>query len=141
MDEDRTIAVREEFDIITARMRARELARAQGFNLVDQARIALATSSAARALGVDGTPQNQVTITLEYLGGGERSGVRVVCVKANTAMEDLSLRAFSSTRRMVDELAIEALPLGNVQVTLIKWRDDENSRSVGLNRPRQLAHA
>jgi serine/threonine-protein kinase RsbT len=140
MDENETIAVREEFDIITARMRARELARALGFNLVDQARIALATSSSARALGVDGTPRNQITITLGYLGGGERSGVQVVCIKANTALGDLSPGAFSSTRRMVDELAIEALPPSDVQITLIKWLEEENPRALGLSRSSQLAH-
>ena len=69
MDESKTIAVRDEFDVVTVRMRVRELARALGFSLVDQARIALATSSSARALGVDGTLQNQVTITLERLDG------------------------------------------------------------------------
>jgi hypothetical protein len=42
---------------------------------------------------------------------------------------------------MVDEMAIEVRPPGGVQVTLIKWHDDENSRALDLNRARQLARA
>jgi anti-sigma regulatory factor (Ser/Thr protein kinase) len=141
MGEHWTMAVCGEFDVITARMQVRGLARKLGFNLVDQARIALATSSSARALGVDGTRRNQVTITLERLDGDGRAGVRVVCVKGDTALGDLSPGAFSDTRRMVDEMAIEVRPPGGVQVTLIKWHDDENSRALDLNRARQLARA
>lgn len=121
MDNSKTITVQEEFDIISARMYARELARAIGFNLVDQARISLATSSSARALGVDRAARDCITITMERLGNDGRTGVRVICVKPNAEEVNLSSHAFSDMRRMVDELAVETLPPSDVQVTLIKW--------------------
>lgn len=119
MKENQTIAVRTDFDIITARMKVRKLARAMGLNTVDQACISLATSSLAQALELGEAHQGQ--IAMDGLGEGERTGVRVICTKTNAAKRDLSPRAFDEMKWMVDELTIETLPPNDIQVTLIKW--------------------
>jgi hypothetical protein len=125
MNESRTITIRSEVDVITARMHVREVARAAGMNLGDQARISLATSSLAHALGIGGRTQGQITIDRTSSGG--RTGVRVVCVEKDGALDNLTPGVFGDTRWMVDEMAIEALPSDDpqvargVQVTVIKW--------------------
>jgi hypothetical protein len=119
MDERQKIEVQTDFDIITARMKVRKLARAMGLKTVDQACISLATSSLAKVLGLGEEHQGQ--IAMDCLGGEERTGVRVVCTKADAATRDRSPRAFDDMRWMVDELTVETLPPNNVQVTLIKW--------------------
>ena len=114
-----TITVRTDFDIITARMKVRKLARAMGFTTVDQACISLATSSLAKALELGETHPGQ--IAMDGLDGGERKGVQVVCIKANATTRDLSPRAFEEMRWMVDELTVETRPPNDLQVTLVKW--------------------
>ena len=47
-----TFVVREDYDVIISRSAVRELARSIGMRTADQARISLAASSAARALGI-----------------------------------------------------------------------------------------
>lgn len=112
------IEVHTEFDIITARMKVRKLAQAMGLTTVDQARISLATSSLAQALGLGEAHPGQ--IVMAGLGRGERTGVRVVC-KAGAITPNLSPMAFEDMRWMVDELTVETLPPNDVQVTLVKW--------------------
>jgi hypothetical protein len=125
MDESQTLPVRNELDIIVARLQARRLARAKGFGIADQARIALASSSLAYALGL-GVHQGQITI--DCLSDGARTGVRVVCTKTAGATNDLLLLgALDEMRFMVDELAVETLPGNDLQVALVKWLNDEES--------------
>jgi hypothetical protein len=119
MSKDQTITVRSDFDIIMARMKVRKLARAMGLNTVDQARISLATSSLAQALGLGERHHGQ--IAMNSLGEKKRTGVRVVCTKANAVTRELSPRAFENMRWMVDELTVETLPPDDLQVTLVKW--------------------
>lgn len=124
MNEPRIIEVVSEGDIILARMQVREFARAKGFNIMDQARISLATSSLAYALGLGSTCHGQIVI--DCLSEGGDTGLRVVCTRASAATGDLSERAFGDTRRMVDQLTVETLPSNEAQVTVIKWRDKKN---------------
>jgi len=119
MSKDQTITVRSDFDIIMARMKVRKLARAMGLNTVDQARISLATSSLAQALGLGERHHGQ--IAMNGLGGEEPRGVQVVCTKANAVTRELSPRAFENMRWMVDELTVETLPPNDLRVTLVKW--------------------
>lgn len=119
MSENQTITVQTDFDIITARMKVRKLARAMGLKTVDQACISMATSSLAQVLGLGEAHQGQ--IVMECLGKGEHTGVRVICTKAEASERDLSPTTFDDMKWMVDELVVETLPSGNVQVTLVKW--------------------
>ena len=119
MGKDQTITVDSESDVILARTQVRDLARALGMNLADQARVSLATSSLAKALGLGGMYRGQMTI--ESCCAGKRTGVRVVCAKNDDARYDLAPGAFGETKWLVDELTLAPLPSNGLQVTLIKW--------------------
>jgi hypothetical protein len=119
MNESQTINVQSEFDVFMARMQVRKLARAVGFDITNQARVALATSSLARALRLGETHQGQVVIG--YLDNGERSGLRVACTAINGAGAEAGSWAFTDVRWLVDELTVEEVPPGDLQVTVIKW--------------------
>jgi hypothetical protein len=119
VNESQTIMVRTEFDVFIARMQVRKLARTTGFDITSQARIALATSSLARALRLGETHQGQVRV--DCLHEGELTGVRVVCTAVNGANSDLASRTFPDTGWLVDELTVEELPSNDLQVTVVKW--------------------
>ncbi len=113
------VKVQAEIDVITARVKVRELARTVGFKTTDQARISLATSSLAHALGLGTILRGQIII--DCLSRGECTGVRVVCVAANAENCALTPEASQDMGWMVDELTVEMLPPNNVQATLVKW--------------------
>ena len=120
MSRNRTIPIRSEVDVITARMQVRELARGLGMTPGDQAHISLATSSLIHELGLGVTCQGHVTMDCVNIGG--RTGVRVVCVERNGAAGDgRTPGSLSDLRWMVDELSIEKLPPDDLQITMIKW--------------------
>ena len=119
MGKCRTIIVRKDFDVIVARSYVRELARQVGLLTTDQARISLATSSAARTMKLGEQYKGQIAI--ESLNGSERVGVRVVCRVNSAASGEVASAKFSDARFMTDELTVEKLPSGGVQVVLVKW--------------------
>ncbi len=120
MSESQTIMIHAQIDVITARVKVRELARALGLKTTDQARISLATSSLAQTLGLGKKLPGQIII--DRLIREERTGVRVVCVAADASDCDLKPEVSRDMGWMVDELTVETLPSnGGVQATLVKW--------------------
>jgi hypothetical protein len=114
---NKTIKVQSSLDIISARMAVRQLARSVGLRTMDQARIALATSSLAYALGLDNGHKGQITI--ESCMGHDCKGVRVVCTANVGEREETPL--FGDARWMVDDYEM-ARPLpGQLKATIIKW--------------------
>ena len=114
-----TITIRSEFDVITARMKVRELARAKNFNITDQARISLATSSLAETLGLG--RKRQGTIAIDALDETQRIGIRVICTAITEAVSDLVPDDLKNTGWLIDDLTIEKLPSNDLQVTAIHW--------------------
>jgi hypothetical protein len=121
MNESQTITVQTEFDVFMARMQVRKMARAIGFDITSQARVALATSSLARALRLGETYQGQVAIDCLGKGDQDRSGMRVACTAVNAASFEIGARAFTDVKWLVDELIVEEVPPDDLQVTLVKW--------------------
>jgi hypothetical protein len=119
MNESQTIAIQTEFDVFMARMQVRKLAREMGFNITNQARIALATSSLARALKLGENLQGQMIIN--YLGEEKCTGVQVICTAIDGAGQEIGPRGFAEVEWLVDELSVEQLPSNDLQVTLVKW--------------------
>ena len=126
MNERQTKEIRSQSDIILARMRVRELARARGFSMVDQARISLAASSLANALGLGRARHGQIVV--DCLSGERGTGVRVVCRTVTSVAESFSPGALGDTRWIVDELTVERLSSNKVQVTAVKWDGGVASR-------------
>lgn len=124
MYKDEIITVQSKFDIVEARMRVRTLARGAGFDLFDQARISLATSTLAIVLEMEHGSQGQ--IVMERLETAGRTGVRVVCTNPHTLLHGFASGVLDDTRRMVDELLVEHTSTEGVKVTLIKWTGSEN---------------
>jgi anti-sigma regulatory factor (Ser/Thr protein kinase) len=114
-----TVTVQKDFDVIVARSRVRDLARSIGMSTTDQARISLATSSAARAIGLGGLYEGE--IVSECLKGQDCTGIRVVCRAKNGASDDLSTDQLGDAEFMADELTIEKAPPNDVVVTMVKW--------------------
>jgi hypothetical protein len=118
MSESQAIEIRTALDIIAARSRVRDLARAVGLGTVGQARISLATSSLARALGMGISHTGQIVAT--PVNGEGRKGLQVVCMALNGANGETP-GALNGLEHMVDGLDVVSLPSGQVQATLIQW--------------------
>lgn len=86
--ESRTIEIRGDLDIVTARSVVREIARDQGFPPVDQARLATVVSELARNISLYADSGNVI------IGGIERDGykgVEIICEDQGPGIEDLEL--------------------------------------------------
>jgi hypothetical protein len=119
MDKSQKMQIRTYLDIILARSRVREAARAMGLGTTDQARISLAMSSLAYALGLGEWCQGEIAISC--LNGDGRAGVCVTCTTLDGANAGLSSAACRDARLLVDELTVDRLPSSEIQATLIQW--------------------
>lgn len=119
MSDPQKIEVKTEFDVFMARMQVRNLARAIGFDITSQARVALATSSLARALRLGDTYCGYVLVN--GLRAEGRSGVQVCCKVFSVDDFEIGSRALADVKWLVDELTIEELPSNDLQVTMVKW--------------------
>ena len=118
MNQQRTLNIKSEIDVITARMQVREMARSLGMNLGDQARISLASSSLAHALGLGGACPGR--LVMGSIQNGARTGLQVVCSrKDGDSVPETTV--FYDTRWMVDELVVDKHTNEDLQVTIIKW--------------------
>jgi serine/threonine-protein kinase RsbT len=132
-DTEERVPITNEQDIVVARQRARETAKALGFGMVDQSRIATAVSELAR---------NVVRYATEGRGdayirrlNGSHIGIEVIVSDDGPGIEnvDQALRdGFTSgvgmgmglpgARRLMDELTIDSVPGRGTVVTVRKWR-------------------
>ena len=120
MSERQTITIQRDYDVILARSRVRDLARRIGLRTTDQARISLATSSAARAMGLGSPYQGQIVI--ELLGDRDTVGMRVICSVPEGTNNGTLPRTFGDAQLMADELTVKRVPSSNeLRVTLVKW--------------------
>ena len=113
-----TIKVGKDFDIILARSRVRDLARDIGMSTTDQARISLATSAAARAIGLGAIRRGEILV--ERLDGVDQIGIRVVCQVNDSAQDNVAASKLNDAKMMTDELTIERSPTNDILVTMIK---------------------
>lgn len=120
MDEEHSVTIKSEVDVITARMYVRDVARGLGMNLGDQARISLAASSLAHAIGLGKTHHGQITIHCMHEGDNARAGVRVTCVRMGQPYV-LEPGRLGEARWMVDELTVEERPPDELRITVVKW--------------------
>lgn len=121
------VEIKEDFDIVKARARARDVAATLGFEVVDQTRIATAVSEIARNALIHGGGGKMTLRTLN------QRGLEIVIVDQgpgipdiNQAMKDgystigaLGL-GLGGAKRLMDELHIESSNAGT-KVTMRKW--------------------
>ncbi len=127
------ISIRSDWDIIVARMAARDMARKLGFTTIDQARIATATSELARNIV---TYAGEGNVTIGRVQQGNRHGIELVFADhgpgigtMNRALQD-NLKPRSSkglglaaSRRLMDDLDITTNTDGSsgTTITCRKW--------------------
>jgi serine/threonine-protein kinase RsbT len=132
--QEQHLPIADENDIVLARQLARETARALGFGLVDQSRIATAVSELARNV-VRYASGAQGNVRLRTLSADRGTGVEITVSDDGPGIPDVELAmqaGFTSgaglgmglpgTRRLMDEMEIDSAPGRGTTVTIRKWR-------------------
>lgn len=135
MPDEERIPISGEGDIVTARGRARELARALGFGMVDQSRIATAVSELTRNVvryAMDGRGE---AVLRRLADGRGRAGLEIAVIDQGPGIADVDLAmregvtsgsgmgmGLPGTRRLMDEMEIDSAPGRGTTVTIRKWR-------------------
>lgn len=127
------ISVRSDWDIIAARMAARHLARAIGFNTIDQARIATATSELTRNI-LQYAGEGQVT--MGNVRRDHREGIEIIFADHGPGLLERDTYIADATplmlniaehmklhmlRNLVDEVEIDTEADHGTTITLLKW--------------------
>jgi serine/threonine-protein kinase RsbT len=131
MTEERTLLIRSDLDIVSARVEARDIAKALGFGTIDQARIATAISELTRNIVLYA---GEGVVILRIVEQGGRRGLEVVCEDQGPGIEDLSLvmqDGYSTSRglgmglpgakRLMDEFEIDSNVGQGTRVIVRKW--------------------
>ena len=129
------LAIRDEVDIISARQRAREVAKALGFGAVDQSRIATAVSELTRNVVRYATDGRGEMLIRTHVQSGRGTGLEIVVRDEGPGIPDIEQAmsaGFTSgpgmgmglpgTKRLMDEMEIESAPGHGTIVTIRKWR-------------------
>lgn len=119
MPADHALSISSQSDVIHARMQVRESARRVGMQIDDQARISLATSSLANALGM-GSAMNGM-IDIARLENGKKVGLRVACVFKNNVDGEWVAELARSVRWMLDSIDIQPLMGDYIEIAMTKW--------------------
>lgn len=116
------ILIRSDLDIVSARLKVREIAREMGFGTIDQARISLAASELARILAQNVGQIGELLVS--GVNSDEHRGIQVVSLSPdeNGLMdEDQANEVVSNAIALVDEGFIDVAENRNTRVTLMKW--------------------
>ncbi len=127
MSENRCLTIRNEADVINARLLTRQLAKEAGLPIMDQARISLSVSSVAHIIRLGDSYEGQIVIDQvadNNIQDGHRHGVRVVWMvtancDVNGILRDLD---YSTLNTMVHKLDVEASPETGIQITALMWK-------------------
>ncbi|HID08479.1 MAG TPA: anti-sigma regulatory factor [Armatimonadetes bacterium] len=131
MAQSKRIPVKNDLDIVSARVEGRNMARALGFGVIDQARIATAISELARNVILYAESGEVELMTIEADG---RRGIQIVCRDRGPGIADIELvmqdgystqrglgMGLPGTRRLMDEFEISSEVNVGTIVTVRKW--------------------
>jgi len=132
MPRERTVPIRSDLDIVTARVEGRELAKELGFGVIDQARIATAISELTRNI-VQYAGEGRAII--HPIEGRGRVGIEIICQDKGPGIPDIQLAmqdGFSTStslgmgmpgaRRLMDEFHIESEVGMGTTVIIRRWQ-------------------
>lgn len=130
MSIDDKVYVSSDLDVVTARMKARKMAKQMGFSTADQARISLAASELARALSWNNDAPGEIIFSETSQNG--QQGFQVACLvkqeyvstedQANSSQQtSIPTRCVSGACQLLDESMVEVQDDQNAQIILIKW--------------------
>jgi serine/threonine-protein kinase RsbT len=130
MPKERTVPIRSDLDIVTARVEGRELAKELGFGVIDQARIATAISELTRNI-VQYAERGEAIMRPVEVGG--RVGVEIICQDEGPGILDIDLAmqdgyststslgmGLPGAKRLMDEFEIES-EIGGTTIIIRKW--------------------
>ena len=131
MIQERTLLIRSDLDIVSARVEGRDMAKTLGFGTIDQARIATAISELARNIVLYAS---EGTVTIRQVERGLKRGIEVFCEDHGPGIEDVSLvmqDGYSTSRglgmglpgakRLMDEFEIDSRPGSGTKIVVRKW--------------------
>ncbi|MBN1485538.1 MAG: anti-sigma regulatory factor [Chloroflexia bacterium] len=131
MTDERTLLIRSDLDIVSARVEARDMAKAIGFGTIDQARIATAISELTRNIVLYA---GEGRVILRAAERGVKQGIEVVCEDNGPGIEDVNLvmqDGYSTSRglgmglpgakRLMDEFDIDSRLGEGTRITVRKW--------------------
>lgn len=126
-----TIEIKNEADIIKARVRAKAVAEALGFNYMDQTRIATAVSELARNAYQHA---GEGIMTMKPMNRQGRKGIEIIVEDHGPGIENLELAlkgghstagglgmGLSGSKRLMDEFDIRTKSGEGTSVTVRKW--------------------
>ena len=131
MSEERTHLIRSDVDIVSARVEARDMAKAVGFGTIDQARIATAISELTRNIVLYA---GEGKVIIRVAERGAKRGIEVVCEDNGPGIENVSLvmrDGYSTSRglgmglpgakRLMDEFEIQSEVGEGTRIIVRKW--------------------
>lgn len=116
------ILIRSDLDIVSARLKVREIAREMGFGTIDQARISLAASELARVLAQNIGQIGELLVS--GVNTDDHRGIQVISVSPSGNGLDETMpnnEVVSNAISLVDEGFVDVADNRNVRVTLMKW--------------------
>jgi len=132
MEEECTVSISSERDIVLARQKVRALATELGFSVGNATLIATAISELARNI-VAYAGKGEMVMSIVY--NSDRTGITIVASDSGPGISDipLALRDGYSTsgslgiglpgaRRLMDEFNIESQPGHGTIITVTKWK-------------------
>jgi hypothetical protein len=126
VDRVRTIPIMSQADIYAARMTTRQVAIEIGMNLIDQARISLATSSLATCLKMGGNSALPDQILITRVVQDELVGIRLTFITRHPSRRTCLDEELSKINEVFDVQEIEDTSDNALKVTLIKWVIPDN---------------
>jgi serine/threonine-protein kinase RsbT len=131
MTESFVININNEFDIVLARQKGREVSKELQFGGVDQARITTAISELARNIYLyAGSGQ----ITIQVLNENGRKGIQITAADKGPGINDIRMvlqDGFSTSgglgaglpgvKRLMDSFDIDSMPGSGTKITITKW--------------------
>jgi serine/threonine-protein kinase RsbT len=126
------VTIRSDLDIVTARSIARDIAKAQGFGGVDQARIATAVSELARNIFLYADSGQVSARAIEDRG---RKGIEIECKDQGAGISDIDQvmrdgyttsrgmgMGLPGAKRLMDEFDIQSSVGVGTTIVCRKWR-------------------
>jgi serine/threonine-protein kinase RsbT len=131
MTEPIIININNEFDIVLARQKGREVSKELQFGGVDQARITTAISELARNIYLYA---GSGVITIEVLEDNGRKGIQISAADDGPGINDIRMvlqDGFSTSgglgaglpgvKRLMDSFDIDSMPGTGTKITITKW--------------------
>jgi serine/threonine-protein kinase RsbT len=131
MADARSIPIKNDLDIVAARVEGRNLAKDMGFGIIDQARLATAITELARNVVLYA---HAGQLTVRRIQVDDKVGIEILCEDEGQGIADVErvMRGDDSakhaegmglpgTKRLMDEFEIESQPGVGTTVRARKW--------------------